>query len=792
MVTRTPQLEILGPDGRPYAGRAAEASSHNGHDLELQQRSFGYAVDTYLLGLARTALPARSRARDPYSNHAWVFAAATAISTVAGQANYVIMRESEPALQQRLRRWKAAGYEGTFPPRGLRRRAVERWSCKNALQRLFLRSAEPDLDHPLNALLRDPNPYQSGNQLMRYSLLWYALRGEVFWLLTGPGGRRLAPGDLPAQVWPIGPDLLEPLQEGYRRGELVSWRLSVPDWLPLDLAKERTLDLGLDEVVQFKQPNPQNPMRGMSRLTAVAQSIETDLLAKGHVRSVLQNSAVPKGLITYEGTLSVEQQTEYLRRWNEQFKGDLGAGRTALMAQGFKYQTIAMSPDDLQFVEREGLDRDEILAVMGCPRSVVGVTEFLNYATQLGQDLNFWDKTILPIFRDFEGTLDRTLFAPETDAVFGLFDVRHVEALRAGLQTKLEIADKMTGQGLHAPPRVAYDVVGLEVAEYEGDEVCLVPALATPLADVLQPADPAASTGAPPSGADPAHDPSQDPGADPSQDPSSDPASAAKHRGLLVRGDRRAKASRAARWRAFVKLETKLETKGRGTFLAWGQGVRRDVLRAFDEATGRKAASFDLTVVLPDLAKLQKGLKAGMRPTYAASTESIWDFTVEEIGIPTFSIDDAALQEFLNAREAKMVDGTPVTLQAAVRRELLAGVQGGETVQAIRARLVHVFDVNESPSKALTWARTEVGGLMNGVRDQMFGLQGFDTETWSNAGDEVVRPDHVTFGAAGPQPRGFNYLDLVQRTDGVLAYPGDLRGPVDEVANCRCLKFVES
>src|SRR5262249_51639043 len=152
----------------------------------------------------------------------------------------------------------------------------------------------------------------------------------------------------------------------------------------------------------------------------------------------------------------------------------------------------------------------------------------------------------------------------------------------------------------------------------------------------------------------------------------------------------RGPAARARRWRALMRLEVKLEGKGRQAYGGWTAGVRRDVLSKFDEATGRKAAGFDFSAVVPAGAGLQEKLKQAMRPSYASTIEATWNFTVEEIGIPTFEIDDPALARYVEARSAKMAGGTPVTLPEAVRRQLLAGVEGGETVQAIRARLVHV------------------------------------------------------------------------------------------------------
>jgi hypothetical protein len=68
----------------------------------------------------------------------------------------------------------------------------------------------------------------------------------------------------------------------------------------------------------------------------------------------------------------------------------------------------------------------------------------------------------------------------------------------------------------------------------------------------------------------------------------------------------------------------------------------------------------------------------------------------------------------------------------------------------------------------------------------MFRAQGFGKHEWVSAGDENVRDSHVTYGAAGPQDIGFNFMTLTGG-GGVLRHPGDVEAPVGETVNCRCL-----
>lgn len=761
-----------------------------GQEPKLDAKSVFGMVNSYVQALYTTRLPAKFRAADPFSNSVWVFVAAMTSARAIGQAPFMVFRETEDTVRTRREREQALGRTWLAAPSGKARRAHLRYITKRTQERVHLRGIEPDLNHPLQALFEEPNPYQSGLQLFKYTLLWFHVRGEVFWVKTDaqgmPGSKS---GNPPERLWPIGPDCFEPILSNGTVGELVGWKFTPPKWMPGFKANMR-VGLDLEDVIQFKDPNPRDPLRGMSRLTAIAQGIETDLLSRSYEQNLLANQSVPKGVLTHDGDLPKEKRDEFLRQWREEFEGPDNAGRTALLANGFKYDALGLSPVDLNFLEARRMSREEILAVMSTPPSIVGLTDVTNYATGLAQKKEYWEGHVVPSMREIECEIDKGLFADEGDNVFGMFDLRNVDALRAGVEHKINIADKMCGQNLHVSPRVAFEVVDLEVPDYDGDDQALVGALATPFdelgntGDIGEPAPPAED------------DPNADPAAeDPAPKPSDEkPAAAAS---LRMRGRAWTKATKASRWRAFVKLEAKFESRGRTAYKTWIAAQRAQTLKSFDLATDKKSAgavlreqTIDLTAVLPKLKAIQDSLKAGVRPTYARALEGIYKFTVEELGTPVFEIDDEQIMSWFDLRERKMLAESPARLLRNLRSTLVEGIGQSETIAQLRHRIASVFDVSASSSKTLTWARTEVGGLMNGTRNVMFELQGVQEVNWVNAGDEAVRADHLSFGEAGTKPFGFNWLEVIDRGDGVLSYPGDVRGPVDQIVNCRCLQVV--
>lgn len=124
-----------------------------------------------------------------------------------------------------------------------------------------------------------------------------------------------------------------------------------------------------------------------------------------------------------------------------------------------------------------------------------------------------------------------------------------------------------------------------------------------------------------------------------------------------------------------------------------------------------------------------------------------------------------------------------------VAGQIAAGVTLGEGMPELTARVDEVLSTTDSarwPNRAVTIARTETMGALNGSRADAF--QAFAEEggedmerMWLSTIDSRTRPTHVI--ADGQRvPLGDPFV-----VGGfTLAFPGDPSGPAHEVINCRC------
>lgn len=811
-------------------GHAVNGASRKPSAAELKFLS-GY-YNSYMASLGLIGAPALVRAGDPFSNNPWVFSAAMVAAIASSQAPLKIFRETDRGQELRRLEAKKFGRKYSGPRAGKARRAFGRHLRRSIDYRISWtrKGVEEDLDHELyDVLLRKPNPYQTGGQLRQFTILNLSLKLECMWHLCDAEGRGVGPGQIPEQIWPYSPDYFEPILEHGTYGRQVAWWFTPPRWSPTAVSGSgvRTR-LELHEVVHFKFPNPNNPVRAVARLTPVAPAIEMDELAAAQQRALLKRGATPKGIMTYDGQIDTKDVEDKEKEFEEKYVGSDNSGETLFLHGGWKYQVVGLTPDQMQNKQMLEWNREAELAVMATPLSALGLAGKDTYAAELLARKSLWDLNVIPMFMLVEETLDCTLFYPETDDVFAGFDLKDVEALRAGVEHKVTIADKMAGSNLHTPPKVAYATVGLEVEEYPGDDKALVSPMLMSAEDVVAgvmddagtnpdgtPQDPNAPTDpdAPPPGTPNDGNVPDDAGekrrprtldqriedavsralknypgrtaGGPAASTTAQPVAPA----VLVRESDASRILKAKnRWVLFEKLERTLERPMKSAYRGWVAQMRRELFRRFDEAMGLKADSVDLTGIIPDPDWMKAELKKKARGPHVATQQATYDFTKDEIGVPVFDIQDDRFRIHFNERENLFAGEVTETLIRNVKGTLTEGMQAGETIQQLRSRLGEVLNVADGSAKTLTVARTETAGFMNGMRDEMFGAQGFGFGEWVSAGDEHVRDSHVLYGEAGPKARGFNYLSLSGKA-GQLRHPGDMEAPADEVINCRCLQI---
>ena len=160
----------------------------------------------------------------------------------------------------------------------------------------------------------------------------------------------------PRELLPIHPDLVMPYIDEHG----VLWYV-VSNPQSGEHRKLRSWD-----VVHLKSYS-EDGITGISVLSRAAHVIATARTQQEHESNFYANSARPSGVLGVEGDLSKEARDKVRKEWENIYSGVDNAFRVAVLSSGLKYQPLAISMKDAQFVESKEVTIADIARFYGVP-----------------------------------------------------------------------------------------------------------------------------------------------------------------------------------------------------------------------------------------------------------------------------------------------------------------------------------------------------------------------------------------------------------------------------------------
>lgn len=246
--------------------------------------------------------------------------------------------------------------------------------------------------HPLLRLLKDANPFMTGQEMMEYTQMWLDLVGDAFWVLNR------TPRGLPVEVWPVPPNRMRvvPSRGKFISGYIYKWAQEEVPFKP-------------EEVVHFKYPNPASLYRGMGPVQALAVDLDSENYAAKYNRNFFQNSARPDVVLQVKEGLTTPQFEQLVERWKAGHRGVDRAHRIAVLDGGMEYKQISLSQKDMDFQALRKANRDLILAAYGMPLTILGIAENVNRANAESGEYTYARWTVLPRLKRLGNKLNETL-----------------------------------------------------------------------------------------------------------------------------------------------------------------------------------------------------------------------------------------------------------------------------------------------------------------------------------------------------------------------------------------------
>lgn len=212
---------------------------------------------------------------------------------------------------------------------------------------------EPIDNHPIELLLRRPNPQMSGFNLQEYIVGSLNLAGNSYLYLANSKGA--------AQ-----PDTIYPMRAD---------RITIKPGLTVDKPVDAyiytlgEIEVPLDpvQVIHFKRWHPLNDLYGLSPIEAMAVDLIGDEQMGAYNRNTFNSGrAVPAGVLNIKNAVTDAEFERIVKQWEKNHGGT--QQKTAVISSAeVTFQPIGLSHKDLDFLAGRQFAKEEIFLAFGIP-----------------------------------------------------------------------------------------------------------------------------------------------------------------------------------------------------------------------------------------------------------------------------------------------------------------------------------------------------------------------------------------------------------------------------------------
>lgn len=222
---------------------------------------------------------------------------------------------------------------------------------------------------------------------------------------------------------------------------------------------------GWPGMIAIRAMHPLDDHSGAGALQAAWQAVLIHNAATHWNRSLLENAARPSGALVYDtgdgAALTLEQFDRLRRELDVAFSGAVNAGRPMLLDGGLKWQSMALTPADMDFATLKSAAARDIALAFGVPPMLLGLPGDNTYANYREASRALWRLTLLPLAEKLFAALRQGLapWFPEAELRIDLDRVPALSEDRERLWSQVSDADFLSRaekrQMLGLPPEEA-------------------------------------------------------------------------------------------------------------------------------------------------------------------------------------------------------------------------------------------------------------------------------------------------------------------------------------------------
>jgi len=319
-------------------------------------------------------------------------------------------------------------------------------------------------EHGLLNIMTRPNPQDGGAAFRKNTLAFYLISGNSYNIMAGP---EIGP---PAELYCARPDRMRILP-GTKAEPIKAYKYTVgPSTDTFEPAR----------ILHLKAFHPLNDWYGLSPIRVAAKQVDIQTMSAEWNARLLQNDCRPPGAIVTEGNLDDEQHERLEEQLDKKMLGYKHAGRPPVFEAGIKWQSFAITPRDMDWINSDKMNARKICSVFNVAPELIGDSENKTYSNYQEARKALYLENILPL-RDYLRDEYNNWLTPkwEGERLFLEYDKDSIEAIREELTAVYDRQAKAHWRTINEK-RLACgdDDIG------KAGDIILVPATMLPLADI--------------------------------------------------------------------------------------------------------------------------------------------------------------------------------------------------------------------------------------------------------------------------------------------------------------------
>jgi HK97 family phage portal protein len=191
-----------------------------------------------------------------------------------------------------------------------------------------------------------------------------------------------------------------------------------------------------EEMLHLRGPSKDGVI-GMSPIAMARGTLNLALAQKKTAAGLMENSLRPSAVITYPGIMGAEQQARWRAAVNDRLRGPDKAGSFLMFDNGAKFEKMAFSPEDAEFLDSMKHSNEDIARIFGVPPTAVGILDRGTYSNVEQEAASLIQNCLGPLAARIEAAMSRCLLTAENRrSLYIEFDLSSL--LRGDVKSRFE------------------------------------------------------------------------------------------------------------------------------------------------------------------------------------------------------------------------------------------------------------------------------------------------------------------------------------------------------------------